>query len=391
MRVCLVAQEYPPETGAGGIGTQTYLKAHGLSTRGHEVHVVSVARGEPRTYRDGDAIIHRIAPPRLTVPGYEQSTYWLAYSSAVAHRIHTLANEIGFDIIQFPEYGGEGFIYQTDTFRYRKARYVVQLHGPLSMFAEQMGWPEIGSTFYQIGCFMERTSIQHTDLVLASSHNTAAFCASHYDYPLNQIQVIHSGLDTTRFAPKPRVADERHPKILFVGNMAASKGFDLLINAVLHLRERYPRICLRTIGRGKQDQLQRLATRIAEAGAAANFDIKGYVANPDLPQHYAWCDFFAGPSTFEPGPGNVYLEAMACGRAVIACNTGGAPEVVLDQETGLLVPPRHSDALEAAMVSLAEDTALREALGRRGRAWVAGNFSLERYIDKVESLYKALL
>src|SRR5688572_11121024 len=122
MRICLVSQEYPPETGGGGIGTQTYLKAHGLSARGHEVYVVSASVDrKARTYRDKNVIIHRIPEPELNLPGYEQSTYWLAYSTSVAEKLHALSQDTSFDIIQFPEYCGEGFVYQTDTFRYRKA------------------------------------------------------------------------------------------------------------------------------------------------------------------------------------------------------------------------------------------------------------------------------
>src|SRR5205809_691275 len=111
MRICLVSQEYPPETGGGGIGTQTYLKAQGLAARGHDVHVISASWDrEARTYRDRGVLIHRIPEPALGVPGYEESTYWLAYSTAVAQKLHAIAQDISFDIIQFPEYGGEGFI-----------------------------------------------------------------------------------------------------------------------------------------------------------------------------------------------------------------------------------------------------------------------------------------
>ncbi len=393
MRICLVSQEYPPETGGGGIGTQTYLKAQGLSARGHEVHVVSASCDrEERTYADGQAVIHRIAEPQLPLPTDEPSTYWLAYSTAVAQKLHVLTSQVPFDIIQFPEYAAEGFVYQTATWRYRTAQYVVQLHGPLGMFAEHMGWPDVGSTFHQVGCFMERTVMYHADLILASSHNTARFCAERYDYPLEQIRVIHSGIDTTKFSPQS--PGEEHgfsPRILFVGNLVGNKGFNLLVDAVLRLRKRYPQICLRMIGKGEKNDVAGAHRRIADAGAQGSFQILGYVPYADLPLHYAWCDIFAGPSTYEPGPGNIYLEAMACARPVIACNTAGAPEVVLDRRTGLLVSPRDSMSLERAVEELAGDAPLRQRLGAAGRQWVVSEFSLEKYTDKVEALYDGLL
>src|SRR5688572_19008084 len=104
MTICLVSQEYPPETGGGGIGTQTYLRARGLAARGHTMHVVSMSWDkQDRTYDDRGATVHRIGELDLKVPGYEQSTYWLAYSHAVAARICAIEQSVKFDVIQFAE------------------------------------------------------------------------------------------------------------------------------------------------------------------------------------------------------------------------------------------------------------------------------------------------
>src|ERR1019366_1925543 len=188
MKICYVSQEYPPETGGGGIGTQTYLKAHGLSARGHQVHVIASSLDHhARSYQDGPVTVHRVAQPALPVPGYEEGTYWLVYSMAVAATLHALTKEHAFEIIHFPEYGGEGLIYQTDTFANRQALYVVQMHGPLIMFREQINWPARGSTLDQVGCFMERTVLHHADGLRASSHYTAALCARQYDLDLAKI------------------------------------------------------------------------------------------------------------------------------------------------------------------------------------------------------------
>jgi glycosyltransferase involved in cell wall biosynthesis len=391
MKICLVSQEYPPETGGGGIGTQTYLKAHGLTALGHTVHVLSASwDDQPRTYCDGGAFIHRIPEPELRIPGYEESTYWLAYANAVAEGLHALDQEIAFDIIQFPEYGGEGFFYQTDTFKYRTARYVVQLHGPLAMFADLIGWPEPGSPLYQIGCFMEQMVIEHADRLLASSRRNAAFCADRYGCKLEEIRVIHSAVDTTRFFPRAQPEDERHPRVLFVGNLVGNKGIASLVETVIQLKERYPKIALRAVGNGDKDLLIDLKKRVADAGAESNFQFQGYVRHADLAEHYTWSDFLVGPSVFE-GSSNVYLEAMACARPVIACNTAGTPEIVVDQETGLLVPPKDNEALERAIVALTEDETLKRRLGASGSDWIQQRFSMEKYAARVEQLYKELI
>jgi glycosyltransferase involved in cell wall biosynthesis len=389
MKICLVSTEYPPETGGGGIGTQTHLKAVGLAARGHEVHVVSSSAGDGASVADdAGATIHRIPEPQLFGPGWEESSYWLAYSVAVAEKLYRLDEQVGFDLFQFPEYGGEGFVYQTDTWAHRKARYVVQLHGPLAMFSATLGWPETGSPLHAIGCFMEQTVIQHADLVLSSSLNTARFVADTYGQPLDRIQVVHSGIDATRFAPAPS-GGAGGPRVLFVGNLVEGKGVFAVAGAAARLRRRYPELRLRVIGKGDEHAHARLRAAFADAPEAV--ELVGYTPYAELPGHYAWADMLAAPSRFEPGPGNVYLEAMAAARPVIAARTGGAPEVVLDGTTGLLVDPGDIEGIESAIATLTDDRALAAALGARGRALVEERFALDRYIDRIEALYEQVL
>src|SRR5579872_2779268 len=97
MRICLVSQEYPPETARGGVGTQTWNKAHALAELGHAVHVLSCAAGEvpdTRTETDGGITVHRMRPPGVDFPVYETPTYWLGYSWAVLGQLHRLMEAV---------------------------------------------------------------------------------------------------------------------------------------------------------------------------------------------------------------------------------------------------------------------------------------------------------
>jgi glycogen(starch) synthase len=388
MKVCLVSEEYPPDSG-GGIATQTSLKAQGLAALGHEVHVITTGRADELvTALDRGVVVHRLPDPDTAVPGYETSTYLLAHSFAVAERLTALDAANYFDVVQFPEYAGEGFVYQTDTFANRTARYVVQLHGPLAMFAEHMGWPELDSPMYSIGTFMEQTVIRHADQVIASSRNTADFCAWRYGVDREAVEVVHSAVDPEEFAPRMQPAGGRHPRLLFVGNLNGNKGVWRVVRSAMRLARRYPDISLRLIGLG--DEQEAIEREVAKSGSSARIELVGYVPRVELPAHYAWCDFFVGPSDYEPGPGNVYLEAMACGKPVIAGNTGGAPEVVRHEGTGLLVDPLDPTALDASICRLADEAALRHRLGAAGRATVERQFSLDSYIARIERIYAAL-
>lgn len=391
MRICLVSQEYPPETGWGGIGTQTLHKARGLATRGHLVHVVSSTWSDkPAVAHESGVFVHRIPVPELAELGRDGPAFTLAYSLAVARKLAKLSAAVGFDIVQFPEYGAEGFVFQTETFERRAARYVVQLHSPLAMFA-RLGWPETTSSLYRVGRFMEKTVIEHSDLLLASSHSTAALAANEYGCALDPIHVVHSGVDVARFKPAPQPEDDASPRVLFVGRLTDLKGFFDLLGSVLRLRGRYPRIRLRAVGKARRDIRRRIEQVLAGANAHAAFELVDNAHVDLLPRHYAWCDFLAGPSVYEGGPGNAYLEAMASGKPVIATSAGGVPEVVLDEKTGLLVPPKDAAALDGAIRRLAEDRPLVQRLGACAREWVVENFALPLYLDKVERAYELAL
>jgi glycosyltransferase involved in cell wall biosynthesis len=203
--------------------------------------------------------------------------------------------------------------------------------------------------------------------------------------------VVYSGIDVNRFVQRKASGDERSPRVLFVGGLSGGKGLTDLLRVVGRLKARFPRIVLRAIGRPDAEQRAAIESLVVEHGIAGHFELAGYVRYEDLPAQYAWCDFFAAPSVYEGGPGNVYLEAMSCGRAVIACDTGGVPESVPHMESGLLVKPHDLDALAAAVTLLAEDTALRERLGQAGRRRAEELFAIDKYLDKCEGHYRELL
>src|SRR6266498_1108300 len=91
MRIALVSQEYPPETAKGGLGSQTFLKAHGLAALGHEVHVISRTHDAQRHHtRDGQVKVTRIPAFSTRLHLYEPVVDWLTYSAEVAVAIETL-------------------------------------------------------------------------------------------------------------------------------------------------------------------------------------------------------------------------------------------------------------------------------------------------------------
>ena len=197
MRICLVSQEYPPETARGGIGTQTSIKAEALARLGHTVHVLSSTSKpgpELSTQTEGAITVHRMQPPGGDFPVYKTPTYWLGYSWSVLRQLHALMQMTTLDVIDFAEYGAEGFAYQLDRTPWNWVPVVVQLHGSLAMFVEHIGWPERGSDFHRIGTLMEEVSIKRADALMACSAAIADFTAATYAVPRREIDDLASWL-----------------------------------------------------------------------------------------------------------------------------------------------------------------------------------------------------
>jgi glycogen synthase len=395
LRICLVAQEYPPETARGGIGTQTWNKARTLRDAGHNVHVLSssAAPGAPlRTWAEDGVTVHRLQPPGYEFPVHDAPAFWTGYSWAVLGALRRLEEERRFDLVDFAEYGAEGFAYQVDRSEWNWTPVVVQLHGPLAMFAERIGWPDRDSLLYRVGTFMEDFSIRSADALMACSANIADFTAGYHGVPREEIDVVHCGVDVHQFAPPPPEARNGRPTVLFVGNVAANKGVTTAAEAVLRLRDDHPDVRLQILGTGDDDLVDELQAHAREEGAADAIEFLGFVGNRDrLPQIYGAADVFCSPADHEVGVANVYIEAMACGCPVVAAVTGAAPEVIKDRETGMLVPPNDVVATRAALDAVLRDPALRERLGAAARRRAETEFAMEHYLERVLGTYARAL
>jgi glycosyltransferase involved in cell wall biosynthesis len=145
-------------------------------------------------------------------------------------------------------------------------------------------------------------------------------------------------------------------------------------------------------------------TRLALVGAgedeaslkdlARELGIEGAVSflgwHPEIPEFLKDADLFVLPSLWEGMP-NVVLEAMASGVPTVATEVGGTPELVLEGETGVLVPPADSDALARSIITLLQDRELRSRMGQQALERAQSQFSPARMIERNEQLYAELL
>jgi len=189
------------------------------------------------------------------------------------------------------------------------------------------------------------------------------------------------GVDTTTFRPDVSGAEVRaryglgdRPTVVCVSRLVPRKGQDTLIRAWPAVRDRVPGAALLVVGRGRD--LPRLRRLVRRRGLDRDVVFTGGVPWAELPMHYAAGDVFAMPCRTRRGGldveglGIVYLEASATGLPVLAGDSGGAPEAVVEGETGWVLPGRSVTAVAARVSTLLADPAAARAAGEKGRAWV---------------------
>ena len=208
--------------------------------------------------------------------------------------------------------------------------------------------------------------------------------------PAAHAVTIHEGVDLGHIAAAPKAdlhADLWLPHDApIVGNVAAlvpHKGQRHLVDAAAIVVKQVPDA--RFVIAGEGELRASLERHIGEKHLEKHVFLAGF--RPDILSVHKAFDVFVMSSITE-GLGTSLLDAMACGRPIVATTAGGMPEVVADGETGILVPPRDDNAMAAAIVRLLKDPALRGRMGAAGERRVNEHFSAERMVQDTLDLYK---
>jgi D-inositol-3-phosphate glycosyltransferase len=203
--------------------------------------------------------------------------------------------------------------------------------------------------------------------------------------PRRRMTVVPYGVDTTEFTPDGPVAPRgERPRLLSLGRLVRRKGIDEVIDAL----RRVPAAEL-VIAGGEGDgdpDAARLRECARRAGTADRVRLVGPVARGDVPALLRSADAVVSVPWYEPF-GMVPLEAMACGRPVVASSVGGIQDTVVDQVTGLLVPPRRPDALAGALRDVIASPTMGAAYGIAGRDRVLARYDWERVAAATAQVY----
>jgi phosphatidylinositol alpha-1,6-mannosyltransferase len=241
--------------------------------------------------------------------------------------------------------------------------------------------------------FLTRMVFARSAAALANSRNTASMLLE-FGVPDEKIHVVHPAVDADRFHPgvdgmavRSRFASPSDIVLLSVGRLQRRKGQDVGIQAVAALKDEIPG--LRYVIAGDGEERGRLEQLIREHGVMDRVTLTGVIPDGQLSAYYAACDIFLLPNRVEDGDiegfGIVFLEAAAAGKPAIGGNSGGVPEAVEHDVTGLLVDGSVLQVV-AAIRALANSEERRRRMGLAGRVRARGCFSWQRAAATVSQL-----
>lgn len=374
-RILLVTNDFPPRRG----GIQSYLEQFAKRLAATGEHQLIVYAPQWKGAQDYD----RAAPFRIIRhPG----TLMLP-EPTVDRRMRRLIGEHGIETVWF----GAAAPLALLASRAREAgaqRVLACTHG------HEVGWsmlPGARSALRRIG--------EAADVVTYVSRYTRGRVASAFG-PRAHLEHLPPGVDTDRFRPHPAARAElraryglgERPVVVCISRLVPRKGQDSLIGAWPDIRRRVDGAALVIVGGGPYaEHLHRLAR---DRGVDSDVVFTAGVPNAELPGHYAMADVFAMPCRTRgagldvEGLGIVFLEASATGIPVVAGRSGGAPETVVDGQTGHVVDGRSEHDLVEVIAGLLTDPARAHRMGQAGREWIIRDWNWDNHAARLADLLR---
>jgi glycosyltransferase involved in cell wall biosynthesis len=375
MRILLVNYEYPP-VGAGA-GTATQAIAKELVQSGHEA-VVLTGRfaGLPNSSQEDGVVIQRVASfrkakDRCTIPEMISFVASALVSLPGIVRRHRIEGALIF--FSFP-CGPIGLVA-----RWRcGVPYVISLRG-----GDVPGNEPHLNSLHKLLAPIRHTVLRNSVAIVANSDGLRKLAEAADPFP---VRTIPNGVDTAFFKPAPadhETKGGRRFRILFAGRLQAQKNLPLLFQQLAQLPSASYELHL--VGDGPLNaHLRALAN---DLGIAAAITWHGWLSRSALREVYRSADCLVNPSLYEGMP-NVVLEAMACGKPIIASRVAGNDAVVQEGVTGFLFSLNKPATLRELLQTLLSDPIRAAEMGRKGREWTERNFSWSRVAAAYVQLFE---
>lgn len=364
MRLLFWCDPFWPEV--GGIPVIAVRFAAALVQRGHELHVVTDEAPANVSAPPGlAAAVHRFPFQRILRSRDPAQT--LALCRTIAQLKRTVRPEC---ILVYALSPGVYFHLRTRTAW--SAPSIATLHSSMAQHATH--------TDGLIGQALEDAA-----WVMACSHHSLENARARYPFIAAKATVVHNAVEPP--AGTVHALELSPPRLLHVGRLVPEKGTDIVIAALRAVVERASETHLQIAGDGPLHET--LMRRAAELGVADRVEVLGFIEQPVLSRLFADASIVVQPSRREGIP-LAALEAAHAGRPVIATAVGGFPELVIDGETGLLVPPESPPAVAEAILRLIGDPQGARRMGANARRRAQEMFRWSDYVDAYDERLRAV-
>ncbi|GAA1919765.1 glycosyltransferase family 4 protein [Streptomyces durmitorensis] len=377
-KTLIVTNDFPPRPG----GIQAFL--HNMALRLDPEQLVVYASTWKRGREGADATAAFDAEQPFKV--VRDPTTMLLPTPRVTRRAVSLLREHGCESVWFGAAAPLGLMSPA----LRKAgarRLVATTHG------HEAGWAQLPASRQ----LLRRIGDSTDTITYLGEYTRSRIAAALSPAAAGRMVQLPPGVDEKTFHPgsggdavRARLGLTDRPVVVCVSRLVPRKGQDTLILAMPRILAREPEAVLLVVGGGPYEkELWKLA---AETGVSESVRFTGAVPWEELPAHYGAGDVFAMPCRTRRGGldveglGIVYLEASATGLPVVSGDSGGAPDAVLDGETGWVVRGGSPEEAADRIVTLLDDPELRARMGERGREWVEEKWRWDLLAERLREL-----
>ena len=373
MRILLVTSAFWPYP--SGVSEAVYYLAKGLIKRGHKVKILTTNYPSNWEDKDNDGL-DVIRFGRVIFLPFNKSATTFPWGTDIPFRVKQMFKKEEYDVIHMhgcypPEIGFWAL-------HFSKTINCVTFH--TAGFKNIPLLKPISAVF--------RKYVDKLDGKIAVTENAKTWAEPFFP---GKYRVIPNGVDCERFSinVQPLIKKENNTfRILYLGRLDKRKGVLVAINSFKKIHDKIPNTKLYIVGGGPLEKEAYQLARNLQLNDSCHF--LGYVKREDLPGYYASADAYVAPALGGEAQGIVLLEAMACGRAVVASDINGYREVIENGKTGIFFTPGSSDDLAGKVTDIIKNDELRNSLMKNARE-SAEKYSWDKIVVEIEGYYQELI
>ena len=397
MKIALINSEYPSPSGLdhGGIATYTYTLAKYLAAGGHTVHLLTRSSIHANInvpgiqfhqfgFKKHKNLLHKLLSRFSNNPIYWEK----AQAHSVSLLLTQITQNIGLDIVEFPEYGGLAYYYH----KKNNPPCICTFHMPTELvdtinnqnFSNSKRW-----------CYrLETKAIFNATVYKSPSKTLKSYVCDHYHLPASSVTVIRNPLDPKPFqVVKRTLLDKDQFDILFCGRFERRKGAELILQCIKNILSIDPSITVTIAGEteitGAQNYRYAIE-RILTQEERRRVWFPGPLSRQQLFSLYYNSSLFLLPSLYENAPYSL-LEAMAAGLPVIASDRGGIGEIITHNVNGLLFSPDNPSELLSYIAELFRSSEKVQSLSKNAVQTILQQYAPDKTIEDHISLYQSVI